>query len=63
MYFILCMIFQSVWHCCIQDVWLCFTYPNKFTYLNTFSVDLGQSCSDNGGSTVSLYAVAKPVAN
>ena len=31
-----------------------FTYPDKFTYLNTFVMELGQSCSDNGGPTLSM---------
>jgi len=29
-----------------------FIYPKKFTYLNTFVIQLAQRCSDNGGSTV-----------
>ena len=29
-----------------------FIYPNKFTYLNTFVIQLAQRCSDNGGPTV-----------
>ena len=31
-----------------------FTYPDKFTYLNTFVMQVAQRCSDNGGPTVSL---------
>ena len=27
-------------------------YPNKFTYLNTFVIQLAQRCLDNGGPTV-----------
>jgi len=27
-------------------------YLNKFTYLNTFVIQLAQRCSDNGGPTV-----------
>jgi len=27
---------------------------NKFTYLNTFSIELTHRCSDNGGSTVRI---------
>ena len=29
-----------------------FIYPNKFTYLSTFVIQLAQRCSDNGGPTV-----------
>ena len=29
-----------------------FTYPDKFTYLNTFVIQVAQRCSDNGGPTV-----------
>jgi len=29
-----------------------FIYPNKFTYLNTFVIQLAQRSSDNGGPTV-----------
>jgi len=29
-----------------------FTYPGKFTYLNTFVMQVAQRCSDNQGSTV-----------
>ena len=29
-----------------------FTYPDKFTYLNTFMMELAQMCLDNGGPTV-----------
>ena len=31
-----------------------FTYPDKFTYLNTFVIQVAQRCSDNGGPTVLL---------
>jgi len=30
-------------------------YPKKFTYLNTFVIQLAQRCSDSGGPTVILY--------
>ena len=30
-----------------------FTYLNKFSYLNTFVMEVAQRCSDNGGRTVS----------
>ena len=30
-----------------------FTYPDKFTYLNTFVMELAQRHWDNGGPTVS----------
>jgi len=26
-----------------------FTYPDKFTHLNTFGIQVAQRCSDNGG--------------
>ena len=29
-----------------------FTYPDKFTYLNTFVMQVAQRCSDNRGPTV-----------
>jgi len=29
-----------------------FTYPDKFTNLNTFVIQVAQRCSDNGGPTV-----------
>ena len=29
-----------------------FTYPDKFTCLNTFVMEVAQTCSDNGGLTV-----------
>ena len=29
-----------------------FIYPDKFTYLNTFVMEVAQRCSDNGGPTV-----------
>ena len=29
-----------------------FTYPDKFTYLNTFVIQVAQRCSDNGGPIV-----------
>ena len=29
-----------------------FTYPDKFTYLNTFVIQVAQSCLDNGGPAV-----------
>jgi len=29
-----------------------FIHPNKFTYLNTFMIQLAQKYSDNGGPTV-----------
>ena len=29
-----------------------FSYPNKFTFLNTFVIQLTQRCSDNGGPIV-----------
>ena len=29
-----------------------FTYPDKFTYLNTFVIQVAQRCLDNGGPTV-----------
>ena len=29
-----------------------FIYPNKFTYLNTFVIQLAHKCSENGGPTV-----------
>ena len=29
-----------------------FIYPNKFTFLNTFVIQLAQRCLDNGVSTV-----------
>ena len=28
------------------------TYPNKFTYVNTFVIELSHRCLDNGGPTV-----------
>ena len=34
-----------------------FIYPNKFTYLNTFVIQLTHRCSDNGGPTVSSTKV------
>ena len=37
-----------------------FTYPDKFTYLNTFLILLAQKCSDNGGPTV-IYLVMRYV--
>ena len=32
-----------------------FTYPDKFSYLNTFMIELAQRCSNNGGPTVIEY--------
>ena len=32
-----------------------FIYLNKFTYLNTFVIQLAQRCSDNGGPTVLCF--------
>ena len=29
-----------------------FTYPDKFTYLNTSMMEVAQRCLDNGGPTV-----------
>ena len=29
-----------------------FTYPDKFTYLNTFVMQVAQRCLDYGGPTV-----------
>ena len=29
-----------------------FTYPDKFSYLNTFMMQVAQRCSDNRGHTV-----------
>ena len=34
-----------------------FTYPDKFTYLNTFMMEMAQRCSDNGGPTISYSTV------
>jgi len=34
-----------------------FTNPDKFTYLNTFVMELAQRCSDNGGPTVSIKLI------
>jgi len=42
--------YKSITLCTITD----FTYLNKFSYLNRFWTELAQSCSDNGGPTVSL---------
>ena len=36
-----------------------FTYPNKFTHLNIFVMELAQRCSDNGGSTVLIYVLTR----
>ena len=33
-----------------------FTYPGKFTYLNTFMMQVAQRCSDNRGPTVIRYS-------
>ena len=32
-----------------------FIYPNKFTYLDTFKIELAHRCLDNGGITVLEY--------
>ena len=37
-----------------NNFWMNFTYPNKFTYLNTSQVYQKRRCSDNRGCTVSL---------
>ena len=29
-----------------------YMYPDEFTYLNTFVIQVAQRCSDNGGPTV-----------
>ena len=34
-----------------------FSYPDKFTYLNTFMMELAQRCLDDGGSTVLVYTL------
>ena len=34
--------------------WVGFTYPEKFTCLNTFVIEVAQTCSDNGGPMVHL---------
>ena len=31
-----------------------FTYPDKFTHLNTFVMEVTQRCSDHGGTTVPI---------
>ena len=36
-----------------------FTYLDKFTYLNTFVIQVAQRCSDNGGSTVLYVGIIK----
>jgi len=33
-----------------------FTYPDKFTYLNTFVIQVAQMSLDNGGPTVYGFA-------
>jgi len=35
-----------------------FTYPDKFTYLNTFMMKMAQRCLDNGGPTVPYNKIA-----